>query len=107
MRQGGAGITGPTVIGPAASAASISESLFTIYSREVYDNWLPNNPDKLRELPSLKHYQHSVDYLSAMYLPEEEMNLPSDNAYAPYERGIHDIFIGDPWANNICNVRDS
>lgn len=44
LRQGGAGITGPTVITPAASAASISESLFEIYTRRVNHNWLPMTP---------------------------------------------------------------
>lgn len=103
MRQGGAGITGPTVISPAASAASISEALFAIYSRGVNSGWLPSAPQTLRELPSLKHYQHSVGVLSAMYMTPEE--LVAQNPFSAYEKGIHDIFSGEPWDKSVCDVQ--
>lgn len=35
--------------------------------------------------------------------PEElEMQTP----YAALEKGIHDIYSGDPWANPVCNVKN-
>lgn len=103
FRQGGLGLTGPTSILPAASAASISESLMCIYNRKTWDHWLPTVAEDLDTLPTMLHYNHSVAVLKAVYVPP-----PSHDGPVPdLEKGIHDLFEEEPWVGSDVKLRDN